>query len=140
MPLLRYFVYVGGTLLVLLFVVTWSLPPLPAEPGRNAADRSIIRIHSQHKWPSAVVIDTTLPTIVPAPVVAQAAAATPPLEPRSPRDALALAQTADVPAAVTAHPATPRPVTRRARAPRPPAGYVASYESFGFRPLFATGW
>lgn len=141
MPLLRYFTYVGGVLLTLLFVLTWSLPPLTAEPERASADRSTIRIHSQHKWPSAVVLDTTLPTIVPppVPVVTQAAIAKPPVEQKSPRDALALAQSTDVPATVAAHPAPQKHVRRRARAPRPSPQYAASYDTFGFRPLFA-GW
>lgn len=141
MPLLRYFVYVGSGLLVLLLALTWSLPPLTAEPERASADRSTIRIHSQHKWPSAVVIDTTLPTFIPppAPVVALAPAAKPPVELKSPRDALALAQNGDIAPAVAAHPAPPKHVKRRVRATRPPSGYVASYETFGFRPLFA-GW
>ena len=77
MPLMRYFVYVGGALLALLFIADACLPPLPeARASRSAADLSVIRIHSDTKWPERVVFDTTRPTItpVPAPVVAQAAA------------------------------------------------------------------
>ena len=77
MPLMRYFMYVGGALLALLFIADACLPPLPvAKASRSATDLSVIRIHSDTKWPERVVFDTTRPTItpVPAPVVAQAAA------------------------------------------------------------------
>lgn len=77
MPLMRYFVYVGGALLALLFIADACLPPLPvAKASRSAADLSVIRIHSDTKWPERVVFDTTRPTIAPVPatVVAEAAA------------------------------------------------------------------
>jgi hypothetical protein len=79
MPLMRYFVFVGGALLALLFIVTASLPALPVTEAAHAtatADRSIIRIHSDRKWPERVVFDTSQPTITPvaapASVVAEA--------------------------------------------------------------------
>jgi len=77
MPLMRYFLYVGGALLALLFIADACLPPLPvAKASRSAADLSVIRIHSDTKWPERVVFDTTRPTIAPvrATVVAEAAA------------------------------------------------------------------
>ena len=77
MPLMRYFLYVGGALLALLFIADACLPPLPvAKASRSAADLSVIRIHSDAKWPERVVFDTTRPTITPVPatVVAEAAA------------------------------------------------------------------
>ena len=60
----------GGALIALLFFADWYMPPLSAEPNRAGIDKSIIRIHSLHKWPEAVVFDTSLPTIIPPPVVA----------------------------------------------------------------------
>ena len=72
MPLARYFVYVGAVLLALLFVVDAVLPQLPAADANRTAtavDRSIIRIHSDRKWPERVVFDTNIPTIVPAQTV-----------------------------------------------------------------------
>jgi hypothetical protein len=76
MPLMRYFVFVGGALLALLFIVNAFSPPLPAtKSAQSAADLSVIRIHSDTKWPEAVVFDTTRPTITPAaapvPVIAE---------------------------------------------------------------------
>jgi hypothetical protein len=79
MPLMRYFLYVGGALFALLFIVTAFLPSLPGPTSSQpTVDRSIIRIHSDAKWPEAVVFDTTRPTITPAPAVAAIAAPLPP--------------------------------------------------------------
>ncbi len=71
MPLLRYFLYVGGVLLALLFISDAYLPKLPVAQTASA-DVPIIRIHikSERKWPERVVYDTSLPTIIPAPMVA----------------------------------------------------------------------
>ena len=68
MPVLRYFVFVGGALLALLFVSDAYFPKLPDEVRADTGvDKSIIRIHSDRKWPERVVFDTNQPTIVPAP-------------------------------------------------------------------------
>jgi len=137
MPLLRYFAFVGSALLALLFIVTWYLPPPSAEAERADADRSIIRIHSQHKWPEAVVIDTTLPTIVPppAPVVAEAPAAAA----KPAREAFALAT--EMPAVKPAVAVKPvKHHARRSKVARAPAGPVESYEPFGFRPMWVARW
>jgi hypothetical protein len=76
MPLMRYFVFVGGALLALLLIANACLPALPvADSSRSAVDLSVIRIHSDTKWPERVVFDTTRPTIVPALVVAAMAEA-----------------------------------------------------------------
>jgi hypothetical protein len=65
MPLLRYFLFVGGTLIALLLVANVALPtaPLPENPA-SASGLPPIRIHSERKWPERVVIDTSvvLPT------------------------------------------------------------------------------
>jgi hypothetical protein len=66
MPLLRYFVFVGGALLALLFISDAYLPKMP-EVARADSDLPVIRIHSERKWPARVVFDTNQPTIVPAP-------------------------------------------------------------------------
>jgi hypothetical protein len=77
MPLLRYFVFVGGALLTLLFAVSAVMPALPAVgASKSTTDLSIIRIHSDQKWPERIVFDTSRPTTPPpnlaAPVVAEA--------------------------------------------------------------------
>src|SRR5438477_3613203 len=66
MPVLRYFLYVGGVLLGLFFILDAYLPRLPM-PFVVHDHLPIIRIHSDRKWPERVVYDTNLPTIVPAP-------------------------------------------------------------------------
>ena len=69
MPLMRYFGFVGSALLLLLFGLDWYLPQPVAEPAHAVADRPVIRISSIEKLPEPVVIDTSLPTIVPPPAV-----------------------------------------------------------------------
>ena len=65
MPLARYFSFVGGVLLALLFVLDAYLPRVPVHE-RADADVPVIRIHTDRKWPERVVFDTSVPTIVPA--------------------------------------------------------------------------
>ena len=67
MPVARYFLFVGGVLLVLLFAFD-SLAPKQVAVASNAADSSnktMVRIRSDQKPPERVVYDTSLPTIVP---------------------------------------------------------------------------
>jgi hypothetical protein len=72
MPVARYFLFVGGVLLALLFIADAYAPTVPmvnaTETGNVAAgvNKSVIRIRSDRKWPERVVFDTNLPTIVPA--------------------------------------------------------------------------
>jgi hypothetical protein len=71
MPVLRYFLYVGGALLVVLLVANALLPQVPAAGSLvSGADTPVIRIHTDQKWPARVVFDTSQPTIsrAPAPV------------------------------------------------------------------------
>jgi hypothetical protein len=65
MPLARYFLYVGGVLLTLVFILDACLSKLPIMK-RAHVNSPIIRIHSERKWPERIVFDTTLPTTVPA--------------------------------------------------------------------------
>ncbi|UPK03377.1 hypothetical protein [Bradyrhizobium sp. 170] len=65
MPLARYFLYVGGILLTLVFILDACLTKLPVME-RSHVNSPVIRIHSDRKWPERIVLDTALPTIVPA--------------------------------------------------------------------------
>ena len=124
MPIGRYFLYIGGVLLALLLIVDWWLPSLGSESASSNVDRTTIRIHSAQKWPAAVVIDTTLPTIAPpqAPSIAAQAPPAPPPPARPVREALALADA--TPAAKPAEAVKPaKPHVRRSRVARAPAGY-----------------
>ncbi|UGA47110.1 hypothetical protein HU230_0014135 [Bradyrhizobium quebecense] len=71
MPLVAYFWKVGAVLLALLLVADYWLPRAPTV-DQAAADRPIIRIHSDRKWPELVVFDTRSPMIVAAAPVAEA--------------------------------------------------------------------
>jgi len=69
MPVMRYFLYVGGVLLALLFVIGSyaQRPPLETAVNTDAdtgSDKPFIRINSERKWPEAVVFDTSHPPVV----------------------------------------------------------------------------
>jgi hypothetical protein len=75
MPVLRYFIFVGGALLALLFVADAYAPAQPVAARADtvvAAENPTLRIRSDHKWPQAIVFDTTQPTIVPPVLKAEA--------------------------------------------------------------------
>ena len=80
MPVARYFLYVGGVLLALLFVIDSLAPrePVVASNGVTAVERPVVRISSTQKLPERVVYDTSLPIIVPATSNMQIAAPQPP--------------------------------------------------------------
>jgi hypothetical protein len=79
MPLARYFLFVGGVLLALLFLINDVMPQTPAmERAEVGPDRSILRIRSDKKWPERIVFDTSIPPAVAAPTArAEAAVAAP---------------------------------------------------------------
>jgi hypothetical protein len=70
MPIGRYIAWVGASLLVLLFVANWFFPQPLAEPTAAETNRPVIRIASMQQPPERIVIDTSLPTIVPPPTSA----------------------------------------------------------------------
>ena len=68
MPVLRYFLFVGGALLALLFAVDAFAPKVPVVVAAEASattENPTLRIRSDRKWPDRIVFDTSLPTIVP---------------------------------------------------------------------------
>ncbi|QPF82354.1 hypothetical protein IC762_21600 [Bradyrhizobium genosp. L] len=94
MPVARYFLFVGGALLALLFAVNALVPQdtVVAATGLSSPgiDKSTVRIRSTQKLPERVVYDTSLPTIVP-PRANVIAAAAPP----APRETSAQARVRD---------------------------------------------
>jgi hypothetical protein len=66
MPLVRYFAGVGSVLVMLLLATNWYFTTPTAEPVHSGIDRPVIRISSIEVPPERIVIDTNLPTIVPA--------------------------------------------------------------------------
>jgi hypothetical protein len=71
MPLIKYFGFVGSALVLLLIGSGWCFPHPPSEPPEphDVTDRPVIRIASAERLPERVIIDTSLPTIVPPPNV-----------------------------------------------------------------------
>jgi hypothetical protein len=75
MPLVRYFLLVGGALLLVLLVAGACLPSLPVVE-QVEMQRTKIRIHTEMKPPERVVFDTSMPAVTPSPepVTAETAA------------------------------------------------------------------
>src|SRR4051812_34706084 len=78
MPIIRYFIFVGGALLALLFAAdfVWPAPPAAQAGVTASSDQPTIRIRSDRHLPERVVLDTSQPTIV-SPAVKTAAVAAP---------------------------------------------------------------
>lgn len=79
MPVARYFLFVGGVLLALLLAIDALFPQqaVVASQAAPSVDKTVVRIRSDQKPPERVVYDTSLPTIVPPAVTAQAVAPAP---------------------------------------------------------------
>ena len=88
MPIFRYFMFVGGALLALLFAAdfVWPTSPVAQAVAGASYDQPLIRIRSDRHLPDRVVLDTSQPTIA-APVVKTAAVAAP--QPTAQADPLA---------------------------------------------------
>ena len=141
MPLVRYFFFVGGALLALLFISDAYLPK-PTDVASADADLPVIRIHSDRKWPERVVFDTSRPTIVPAQtaiataaVPAAATAADLAAKARL-REAFAQLQPPVQPQAQASVPAKPEPKLQQKhkvakRRAAPPVMLVAQQPQFG---------
>lgn len=65
MPIVRYFVCVGGLLLALLFAAANHLPAPAARADATDSERTIIRIRSARSLPEKIVFDTRPRTDVP---------------------------------------------------------------------------
>jgi hypothetical protein len=130
-PIARYLMFVGCTLVALLFIAAWCLPAPPAMFADQsvAIDRAVIRIKSAHKWPEKIVLDTSQPTTAP-PAVEQPPAARlvrlPPDEApdQSNLEASALLKPDTQPAAINPTPRIKHGVARAARSKRVARGPV----------------
>lgn len=144
MPIARYFFFVGGVLLALLFAVDAYVPKEPVvgstavAAAAVAAENPTLRIRSARKWPERVVYDTSLPTIVPPQVEIAAAAAPSPAPEVSAkarvRESFAQFKPTDDPKPETK--ARPKRKIARAKAAPPaapmPVMRVAQQPHFGF--------
>jgi hypothetical protein len=92
MPVARYFLFVGGVLLALLLAIDAIVPQeaVLASQAAPSVNKTVVRIRSDQKLPERVVYDTSLPTIVPPTVTAQAVA--PPVPAVASADATAQAR------------------------------------------------
>lgn len=87
MPIFRYFFFVGGALLALLFAANYVLPTSPVTQAIATAsnEQPLIRIRSDRHLPERVVLDTSQPTLAaPAAKIAAVTAPQPPVESMSP--------------------------------------------------------
>jgi len=147
MPVMRYFLYVGGVLLALLFVAD-AMAPKPeivsvASATTNAIDLPMIRIRSDRKWPERVVFDTSAPVIAApsaAPVEASVPVPPPTVAAMSPisrvRETFAQFVPPEPKKPVQKLPPKKR-VAKSRVAPVPVAQYpmmVAQHQRFGFTP------
>jgi hypothetical protein len=65
-PLVRYFLLVGGMLLALLLVTGWYLPtPPPMSDYGAPIDEATLHVRFEHKWPQRLQFDTTTHAILP---------------------------------------------------------------------------
>jgi hypothetical protein len=137
MPLCRYFTLIGSVLLALLFLTNWCLPQQAATPAWTDVDRTVIRLHSSHEWPERIVIDTSLPTIVPPSAKVATLAVTSPPAARPPSEAFALATPARTVAPTIALKSTPKRRTRTVRV----GGRATSFDGkTEFRTAFPMIW
>ena len=147
MPVARYFLFVGGVLLALLFAVDALVPKqaVVASQAGPSVDKTVVRIRSDQKPPERVVYDTSLPTIVP-PRAATAQAVAPSVPAAASADASAQARVRETFAQfVPAEAKKPEPQRKRKVAKsRPPMQIaqqrqmrVAQQSHFGF---FGPSW
>jgi hypothetical protein len=73
MPLMKYLVFVGSALVLLLLAMNWFLPDTTAEPVYSSTERPVIRISSIQTLPEKVVLDTSRPYMAPPSVMRVAA-------------------------------------------------------------------
>lgn len=135
MPIARYFLYVGGVLLALLFAVDAYVPKEPVLSTTASAaptESPPLRIRSDRKWPERVVYDTSQPTIIP-PNVEVATAVTAPESEISAKARVRESFAQFKPADEVKSEAKPIPKRKVAKVrAAPPAMRVAQQPQFGF--------
>jgi hypothetical protein len=75
MPLMKYVVFVGSALVLLLLAMNWLLPDPTAQTAYSSIERPVVRTSSIKTLPEKVVFVTSMPYIVaPPPSVVRSAA------------------------------------------------------------------
>ena len=133
MPLARYFLYVGGALLALLFISDPYLPKLPAADWGNSRS-AIIHIHSDQKWPERIDYDTSLLTVPPSQIAnIEANVAAPEIvASTTEREAFAQLQPSSLSDAKKSEPKLQRQHKIAKRRAAPPALFAARQVQFGW--------
>ena len=138
MPLARYFCYVGGVLLALLFIADAYLPKLPVADKATTVSY-VIRVHSNRKWPERVVYDTSRPTITAAQITSTDMSATAPatIASATVREAFAQLRPSDANQLQSSDSRKPEPKQQRRRKIAkirlaPPVRLVARQPQFGW--------
>jgi hypothetical protein len=108
MPVGRYIAWVGASLLALMYIADWWSPQSLTEAAGDPVERPAIRIASLERPPELVVMDTSLPTIVPPPPLAE------PVPPSEPPPLRVLAAAPPLPPAVEIEKKTKKAVKRQA--------------------------
>jgi hypothetical protein len=80
MPLIRYFVFIGGTLLALLFLADHYMAGPVSAVAQAQPDVPVARIRSTQTWPEKIVLDTSVRQIS----LSKVAADTPPIATATP--------------------------------------------------------
>jgi predicted lipid-binding transport protein (Tim44 family) len=145
MPLIRYFLYMGGVLLAVLLLVGGYMGGPVSEVAQSGAEPTVARIRSAQKWPEKIVFDTSAPQVrapdVAADVAAAALAAPPPAATPAAQATARQAYAMAAPPAAAAKPAAPAASHRRVaeRHHRHPPQRVAARGQMMFFPM-AMGW
>jgi hypothetical protein len=117
-PLVRYFVYVGGVLLALIFIVDSHLSKLPIVDNA-VPHQPRIRIYSDDRWPERVVFDTSIRPVAPSQTAeAETNNPTPSVNVETPvkaREAFAELQATDTPKVQSTRSKAPEPKPQRQR-------------------------
>ena len=100
MPVGRYIAWVGASLLALLFIVNWCLPAALPQATADPIEKPVIRIASAQQPLEHVVIDTSLPTIVPPPTPVESTPVTEPIPVQAEVQAPAQASAPPLPTAI----------------------------------------
>lgn len=135
MPVVRYFLFAGGVLLALLFVLDSYLPKstVVSAAGVNMTTPNV-RIRSDQKLPERIVYDMSLPTIIPvqtaAVIPAQAPQAADVPAKTAALDSFAQLSSSDIKIAPKAPPK--RKVAKRRVQPSPAPIIMAQQPRFGF--------
>jgi hypothetical protein len=133
MPLARYFLYIGGALLALLFISDPYLPKLPAADRGNSRS-AVIHIHSDQKWPERIDYNTSLLTVPPAQIAnIEANIAAPEIvASTTEREAFAQLQPSSLSDVKKSEPKLQRQRKIAKRRAAPPALFAARHVQFGW--------